>query len=141
MEGDVLGTSANQIMRTPYITQSRLILDSTDAGSQKRASGLEVTYFPLGKLLLWIALTRVPIRGMLYESRWWGWPWVILIIWWQIWYSMWSNESKLIQDLKKLQAFVWSVLAWETTMRSGNQEFSLKHKSEMYITVYLDLNK
>lgn len=70
MEGDVLGTSGNQIMRTLYITQSRLILDSTDAGSQKRASGLEVTYFPLGKLLLWIALTRVPIRGMLYESRW-----------------------------------------------------------------------
>lgn len=141
MEGDVLGTSGNQIMRTPYITQSKLILDSTGAGSQKRASGLEVTYFPLGKLLLWITLTRVPIRRMLYESRWWGWPWVTLIIWWQIWYSMWSNESKLIQDLKKLQAFVWSVLAWEATTRSGNQEFSLKHKSEMYITVYLDLNK
>lgn len=70
MEGDVLGTSGIQILRTPYITQSRLILDSTDAGSQKRASGLEVTCFPLGKLLLWITLTKVPIRRMLYETRW-----------------------------------------------------------------------
>lgn len=52
---------------------------------------------------------------------------------------MWSNKSELIQDLKKLKAFVWSVLAWEK--KSGNQELSLKPKSEIHITVYLNLNK